>query len=47
MQFSHIDLRSADRTPSSGWKKTGYGYFQMEKVRSEEKKKIDKQAHKK
>lgn len=46
MLFSHIDLRHVDRTPPPGWKKMWYGYFQMEKVISREKKDIDKQAHK-
>lgn len=46
MQFSHVDLRYIDRTPPPEWKKMWYGYFQMEKVISQEKKNIDKQAHK-
>jgi len=46
MLFSQIDLHSVDRTPPSGWKRTGYGYFQMEKVQSQEKIKRDKESHK-
>lgn len=45
MQFLPIDLRSIDRTPPSGWKKMWYGYFQMEKVISQEKKDIDRKSH--
>lgn len=46
MPFSHIALRSCERVPPMGWKKTGYGYFQMEKVQSQEKIKRDKESHK-
>ncbi len=46
MQFSHVDFRYVDRTPPAEWKKMWYGYFQMEKVISQEKKAVDKQAHK-
>jgi len=46
MNFSHINLRYVDRKPPKGWKKTGYGYFQMEKVISQVKKDRDKASHK-
>lgn len=41
-----IKLKSVDHTPPVGWKKTWYGYFQMEKVISEVKKQRDKVSHK-
>lgn len=46
MEFSKINIRLIDRTPPVGWKKTWYGYFQMEKVISEVKKQRDKVSHK-
>jgi len=46
MNFIKIEQRNIDRSPPTGWKKTWYGYFQMEKVISQEKLKKDKEAHK-
>lgn len=46
MKFSEIKVRSVDRILPIGWKKTWYGYFQMEKVISDVKKKRDESSHK-
>ena len=46
MDFSHIVPRYLKRVPPEGWKNTWYGYFQMEKVISEEKKRRDEKTHK-
>ena len=44
--MQHIPLRSVDRIPTIGWKKTWYGYFQQEKVISQKKIERDKKSHK-
>lgn len=44
--MKEIEIRLVDRTPPPGWKKMWYGYFQMEKVISQEKKDRDLKAHK-
>ena len=46
MDFVPISLRSANKTPPPGWKKTCYGYFHMEKVTSQKKKERDQKTHK-
>ena len=46
MDFSTIDLRSPGRVPPPGWKRTGYGYFQMDKVQSQVKIDRDIRTHK-
>jgi FkbM family methyltransferase len=46
MQFSTLNLVSINRQPPPDWKRMWYGYFQMEKVISQEKKRLDTEAHK-
>lgn len=45
-EFSTIIIRGISRRLPEGWKSTGYGYFQMEKVISDKKKALDIKAHK-